>query len=140
MTKKTETSTVPTKLTTREVTDSRLLMFMIAGDRGEKSRTAERVVQTVEAEMRAKGDADAPIYDVRLSINGIDLDFRDFSAEVQRQLDDMVMREAGELLKQTISDKLDTLIESTHEALLQLNEGIQKKATEMLGYNPWKDA
>lgn len=47
------------KLTTREVTDSQLLMIMIASKRSEKSRTAERVAQTVEAELRDK-NADAP--------------------------------------------------------------------------------
>lgn len=139
MTKKTETkaeTTIDTKLTTREVTDSRLIMIMIAGKRGEKSRTAERVVQTVEAELREKNE-DMPVYDVRVSINGIELDFRDFADEVQRQLDDMVTREAGELLKQTVGDKLDELIYDAHESLRRLNEGVQKKAAEMLGYNPW---
>lgn len=126
------------KLTTREVTDSHLLMFMIAGSRGEKSRTAERLVQTVEAELRDKG-ADTPVYDVRVSINGIDLNFRDFITEIQRQLDDMVMRAAGDLLKQTVGDKLDDLIGEATRALRRLNEGVQKKAAEMLGYNPWKD-
>ena len=127
------------KLTTREVTDSRLLMIMIASRRGEKSRTAERVVQTVEAELRDK-NAETPVYDVRVSINGIELDFRDFAAEVQRQLDDMVTREAGVLLKQTVGDKLDDLIAEAHESLQRLNEGVQKKASELLGYDPWKEA
>ena len=128
----------PQKLTTREVTDSRLLMIMIASRRGEKSRTAERVVQTVEAELRDK-NAETPVYDVRVSINGIELDFRDFAAEVERQLDDMVTREAGVLLKQAVGDKLDDLIADAHEALQRLNDGVQKKASELLGYNPWKD-
>lgn len=74
-----------------------------------------------------------------MSINGIELDFRDFATEVQRQLDDMVTREAGELLKQTVGDKLDALVADTHESLLRLNEGVQTKAAELLGYNPWKD-
>ncbi len=130
---------IETKLTTREVTDSKLIMIMIAGKRGEKSRTAERVVQTVEAELREKGDADLPVYDVRVSINGIELDFRDFADEVTRQLDDMVTREAGELLKKTVGDKLDDLIYEAHQSLERLNEGVQKKAAELLGYNPWKD-
>jgi hypothetical protein len=129
----------PQKLSTREVTDSRLLMIMIASRRGEKSRTAERVVQTVEAELRDK-NAETPVYDVRVSINGIELDFRDFAAEVQRQLDDMVTREAGVLLKQTVGDKLDDLIAEAHESLQRLNEGVQKKASELLGYDPWKEA
>lgn len=130
---------IETKLTTREVTDSKLIMIMIAGKRGEKSHTAARVVQTVEAELREKGDADLPVYDVRVSINGIELDFRDFADEVTRQLDDMVMREAGELLKKTVGDKLDDLIYEAHQSLERLNEGVQKKAAELLGYNPWKD-
>lgn len=135
---KTAATKLTTKLTTREVTDSRLIMIMIAGKRGEKSRTAERVMQTVETELREKG-ADMPIYDVRVSINGIELDFRDFADEVQRQLDDMVMRAAGDLLKQTVGTKLDDLIAEAHDSLERLNDGIQKKATEMLGYNPWSD-
>lgn len=137
-TKKDETK-IDTKLTTREVTDSKLIMIMIAGRRGEKSRTAERVVQTVDAELREKGSADLPVYDVRVSINGIELDFRDFADEVTRQLDDMVTREAGELLKKTVGDKLDDLIYEAHQSLERLNEGVQKKAAELLGYNPWKD-
>ena len=141
MTKKTETkaeTTIDTKLTTREVTDSRLIMIMIAGKRGEKSRTAKRVVQTVEAELRAKNE-DMPVYDVRVSINGIELDFRDFTDEVQRHLDDMVMREAGELLKQTVGGKLDELIVDVHASLERLTEGVQKKAADLLGYTPWND-
>lgn len=134
-TKKTEPTS---KLSTREVTDSRLLMIMIASKRSEKSRTSERVLRTVEAELRDK-NADAPVYDVRVSINGIELDFRDFAAEVQRQLDDMVTREAGELLKQTVGDKLDALVADAHASLQRLNEGVQTKAAELLGYNPWKD-
>jgi hypothetical protein len=132
-----ESTAEPRKLTTREVTDSRLLMIMIASQRGEKSRTAERVVQTGEAELRAKG-SDMPVYDVRVTINGVELDFRDFAAEVQRQLDDMVTREAGELLKQTVGGKLDDLVADAHESLRRLNEGVQKKAAEMLGYSPWE--
>lgn len=139
MTKKTKTETkIDKKLTTREVTDSVMLMTMIASNRGEKGRTVERVVQTVEAKLRETGE-DMPVYDVRVSINGIDLDFRDFVDLVQRQLDDMVKREAGELLKQTVGDKLDELIFDAHESLRRLNEGIQKKAAELLGYNPWND-
>lgn len=111
-------------------------MIMIAACGGKNSRTADRVVQTVDAELRSKGE-DMPVYDVRVSINGIELDFRDFAAEVQRQLDDMVVREAGELLKQTVDDKLGNLITDTHDALQRLNEGIQKRAAEMLGYNLW---
>lgn len=130
---------IETKLTTSEVTNSRLLMSMIAGKPGEKSRTAERVVQTVDAELREKGSVDLPIYDVRVSINGIELDFRDFTDEVTRQLDTLVMREAGELLKRTVGNQLDDLLRATYESLHRLNEGVQKKATELLGYNPWKD-
>ena len=127
------------KLTTREVTDSRLLMIMIAaGKPSGKSRTVERVVKTVEAELHGK-NAELPVYDVRVSINGIDLDFRDFAAEVQRQLDDMVMHQAGELLKQTVGDKLDLLAADAHESLQRLNEGVQKRAADLLGYNPWQD-
>ena len=133
-----DNSAEPRKLTTREVTDSRLLMIMIANCGGKNSRTAERVVQTVDAELRGQS-ADMPVYDVRVNINGIELDFRDFAAEVQRQLDDMVMREAGELLKQTVDDKLGNLIADTHDSLQRLNEGIQKRAAEMLGYNPWSN-
>lgn len=125
------------KLTTREVTDSRLLMIMIASCGGANSRTAERVVQTVEAELR--DNPDTPVYDVRVSINGIELDFRDFAMEVQRQLDDMVMREAGELLKQTVEDKLNGVLSDAHASLQRLNEGIRERAVEMLGYNPWSD-
>ena len=136
MTKKTESDQ---KLSTREVTDSRLLMIMIASNRSSAtSRTVDRVVQTVEAGLREQS-ADTPVYDVRVSINGIELDFRDFAVEVQRQLDDMVTHEAGELLKQTVGDKLDELIYDARESLKRLNEGVQKKAAELLGYNPWRD-
>lgn len=126
-----ENSAKSRKLTTREVADSRLLMIMIAACGGTNNRTVERVIQTVSAELRSKS-MDTPVYDVRVSINGIELDFRDFAVEVQRQLDDMVMREAGELLKQAVEDKLGDLITDAHDALQRLNEGIQKKATEML--------
>ena len=128
-----------TKLTTHEVADSLLLMTMIASTRGGKSRTAERIVKTAEADLRSNNSADAPVYDVRVSINGVELDFRDFAEEVQRQLDDMVMREAGELLKQTVGDKLNDLINDTHTSLKHLHEGVKQKAVELLGYNPWKD-
>jgi hypothetical protein len=57
-------SAEPRKLTTREVTNSRLLMIMISSCCGKNSRTAERVVQTVDAELRSKG-ADTSVYDVR---------------------------------------------------------------------------
>lgn len=130
----------PKKLTTREVTDSRMLMIMISQRPGEQAfgRTVERITRTVETELKAAG-RDMPVYDVRVSINGVDLDFRDFASEVQRQLDDMVMREAGELLKQIVSDKLDDLMHEAHESITRLNDGVRKKAAELLGYNPWRD-
>jgi hypothetical protein len=46
--------------------------------------------------------------------------------EVQRQLDDMVMREAGELLKQTVDDELGELIADALDSLQRLNDGIQR--------------
>jgi len=119
------------KLTTREVADSLLLISMIANNK--EGRAGERIRETV------KGlPAGTPVYDVRVSINEIDLDFHDFAGEVQRQLVDMVRREAGELLKQTVGSKMDDLIASTHETLQRLNEGVQQKAADLLGYNPWK--
>lgn len=137
------TREVSKKLSTRELTDSRMLMIMISAGPSHGSKTVERVLATVDEELKAKknepGGEHLPVYDVRVSVNGVELDFREFTAEVTRQLDDMVMREAGKLLKDLIGDKLGTLIEDAYQNLEKLNRGIRQKATELLGYNPWRD-
>lgn len=112
------------KLTAREVADSVMLMTMIAPHK-DKMRLAASALKG--------GSTEALVYDVRVSVNGIELDFREFAAEIQRQLDDMVRHEAGELVKQVIGRRLDDMVEDSYETLRLFNEGLQKKAYELLG-------
>lgn len=120
------------KLTTREVVDSRMLMNMIgAGGRD----TARRIAESVEKPKSGydpKSEHD-PVYDVRVSINGIDLDFRDFAAEIQRQLNTLILDRATKLLDQVIGDRIGQLIEQTTASIQDLNLGIQRKAAELPG-------
>lgn len=125
------------KLTGREIAASKMLITMLTRKSAEGTTKGEEVRATVAASATSPS---TPIYDVRVSINGVELDFHAFEAEIDRQFKDIVQRAAGELLKQTLGDKMDSLMEDVCNTLQVLNKSVQEKASEALGYNPWAES
>lgn len=72
--------------------------------------------------------------DITVSMNGVEFDFEKFAEIVYKQLDVMVVEEAGKMLKQKTSD----LTERLHDSIEHLTQGIRKQASDALGYNPWE--
>lgn len=72
--------------------------------------------------------------DITVTMSGVEFDFEKFAEIVYKQLDTMVVEEAGKMLKEKTSD----LTERLHDSIEQLTQGIRKQAMEHLGYNPWE--
>lgn len=81
---------------------------------------------------RDRPDEPAPVT-VVLMIDGFEADFRKFAEECERQLDRMVVEKAGELLKDQIGDRLHEFLNAAEH----FEEGLKRRAAELLGYNPW---
>lgn len=73
-------------------------------------------------------------HDIRVIINGVEVDFVEFAKKVEKQLDSMVAEKAGELLKAKVYD----MLEPFHDAVAEFERGLKKQAADMLGYNPWE--
>lgn len=98
-----------TKLTNREFTDNIMLMCLVSGDFAGHSNALERI-------LASKPEGPDRTYNVEIKIDGVEVDFRDFAALVHRQLDDMTMRAARDL----IDERIKSHVTSVSDALCDI--------------------
>ena len=116
-----------TKLSTREVTDSVMLMNMIGATRNDGSKTFERILATVR-ERQERNPSDSQPYDVEVKVNGIEVDFRDFAQSCVDQLDGMVLRAAKELLAESdVIGEMDSTLYDIQEQLKSYAESVKNR-------------
>ncbi len=75
-----------------------------------------------------------PGVDVTVTIDGMPFDFKHFSDHLEKHMDDMILRKAGELMQENVGDLTNKL----YDAMNELINGIRKQAADKLGYNPWE--
>jgi ERCC4-related helicase len=91
-----------TKLSTRQFIDDTMLLKLVSGSRAKRSRVFERLMETRNPDE----DEDTKSYQIDIKINGIEVDFEDFTSEVNRQLDEMVMRAARSIIENSIQERV----------------------------------
>ncbi len=100
-----------TKLTARQAVDHPFLMTLLSGSRAQRGKLFERVMETV-----AQQPQEERTYEVEVRVNGVELDFADFTDEVQRQFDEMVMRAARKLLDEQFADRFSEISDQCYAA------------------------
>lgn len=121
-----------TKLTTAEVAGNIMLMTLINSPNAMKSKALERVL----AEIPSGAAARAKICDVKVSVNGVDLDFADFADFVNRQLDTLVTGAARDLVKELLGSRIQDLTDRYDAALRELTFGVEREAIRLLKRAP----
>jgi hypothetical protein len=118
-----------TKLTTAQVGNNVMLMTLVSSPKAEKSEALERIMANNPVGFKEHDE----VYDVRVSINGIDLEFKDFAEEVNRQLDTLLAEAARDLVKELIGTRIQDLTERYDAALLELTDAVESEAARLLG-------
>lgn len=125
--------TMTTKLTPRQAMDHPFLITLLSGSRAKRGKAFERVMDTLHAQ------GPGHTYDVEVSVNGVALDFADFTDEVQRQLDEMVMRAARKLFDEQFADRFQEIAEQTYaaeRAAKDLRNALEAEARKAWGMPP----
>lgn len=122
------------KLTTTEAIDMQtatgnVLMHVMSGASPEAMKRFEQVLGIAESK-------DEPKYEVVLTINGVEHDFRAFAEMLSATIDRHVMVAATKLVRETIGTKLVDATESVVNALDDLRLGIRAEAGRLLGFDP----
>lgn len=125
-----------TKLTTREAINSVMLMNMIGATKQYgSSKTFDRILDSVR-ERQAQNPLD-PLdhaYDVEVRVNGIEVDFRDFTKTCVDQLDAMVLDAAKELLAESaVIEEMNSTLYDLQEKLKEYAELVESKLKKEYG-------
>lgn len=124
-----------TKLSTREFTDNIMLMTLVSSKKENKSRVVERLIDKAGD---LKSDIQ-PAYNVEIKVNGIELDFNDFTEEVTRQLDSLVVEEAGKLIHHQVMEATSHLTDALREMeerIKLLSQATESRVRQALGLPP----
>lgn len=89
-----------TTISTEQVIDHLFLLTLLSSKRAERGKLFDKLMDTVASQPDKE-----KTYQVEVSVNGIVLDFNDFTAKVNAQLDEMVMSAARSLLDEQFADR-----------------------------------
>jgi hypothetical protein len=122
------------KLNPRQAVDHLFLVTLLSGSRAKRGQLFEKVMETFKAQPGLEH-----IYEVKVSVNGVEMDFQDFTDEVQRQLDAMVMVAARKVVDEQFADRFREIgaqIHDAEQAAKDLCNAVEAKAREMWGLPP----
>jgi hypothetical protein len=100
-----------TKLSTRQFIDNTMLLKLVSGSRAKRGRVFERLMET----WNPADDENTRSYQIEIKINGIEVDFEDFTSEVNRQLDEMVMRAARSIIEDSIQERVRAVSDAMYD-------------------------
>lgn len=127
-----------TTLTTRQVTEHPFLLTLLSSKR---ARKRSKLLDLVMAAAATRPDGEKT-YDVKVSVNGIDLDFTDFTDNVVNQLDEMLMRAARKLLDEQFTDRFREVSEKLYDAerhAKDLRNALENEVRKAWGMSPRQD-
>ena len=124
-----------TPLTAREFTDHLFLLTLVSA--GEKSfGVLDKIMERAKARQLSEGTKE-PIYHVEVKVNGIELDFQDFTNKVRQQLDEMVMHEARALFDEHfVNWEIHDTLSRINRELRDLGDSLEAKARVARGLPP----
>lgn len=100
-----------TKLSTRQFTDSVMMMELVSGLKAKRGKVFERLMAT----RPQGGDENTKSYEIEIKVNGIEVDFEDFTNAVNRQLDEMVMRAARSIIEDSVQERVRAVSDAMYE-------------------------
>lgn len=121
-----------TKITARELADDIILTEMLASKSAKRNEVIDRLLVT------QRGRAERS-YEIEIKINGIELDFRDFTTEVERQLSELVARAARSLINERVEDRIKTIyaaIDDLRSSARALASSLEDDVRATLGLLP----
>lgn len=119
------------KLSTREFTNSVMLMTMVSAPNAERSKILERILETARRDGGIKTE-DQKVYDVRITVNGIELDFEEFAKHANEQIDELVVEAAGDIVRGTLDPKFVDIQNRVETALGELAEVAEGEVRRLL--------
>lgn len=121
-----------TKITSKQFTDSFLLTLVSRGPTGNGKRLIDKILETVSEQI----PTDAAIFDVKIMVNDVELDFNEYVDRINESLEDLVTRAAEKLFKEqteNLRESLNRLIEQvddvtvTFEQAARMSLGLPKE-------------
>lgn len=117
-----------TLLTTRQAIDHPFLLTLLSGAPAQQGRLLERVLAVAEARPEKT-------YEVEVRVNGVELDFAEFTDRVSEQFDELVVRAARKLLDEQLQGRVATVAEElgrAERAAKDLANAIEDEARKAL--------
>lgn len=111
-----------TTLTAREFVDSFLITIV-----SRHKATERKLIDKIMEVAKSKISPDGRMYEVSLSVNGVELDFNEYVDRVNECLEDMVVSAAKEIFDENIRD----LNESLHDLQERAKDSLIERRTSM---------
>ena len=119
-----------TAKTVREICDDRALMTLVSNMMESRPEIREEWL----AHCRANSQYGQSL-NVMVSIDGFELDWDAYIANIRQQWERMLVNEAEALVTKMIDQKVLAPIHELHDAAMQLGHGIRREAARLLGFD-----
>lgn len=110
-------------------------MTLVSSPGAEKSNVLQRIIDSGGIDQNKGHTPNTPAYDVRVTINGIEVEFKDFAEEVNRQLDSLVSEKASEMIREIGFGQLDDIRERIQSQLENLADEVKNRVDDLLKVN-----
>lgn len=128
---------MPTTLNTNQVIDHLFLLTLLSSPRDDRSKLLDRFMATVHGQPDKE-----KTYVVEVRVNGIELDFGDFTDKVRAQLDELVMGAARRLLDEQFADRFRAITHTIDDAQRRAEDlcnALEAEARKAWGMPPGQD-
>lgn len=126
-----------TTLTTRQAIDHLFLLTLLSSKRAERGKLFDKVIAGVSTQPDGE-----KTYSVEVRVNGVELDFNDFTAKIHGQLDEMIMRAARSIVEEQYTERFRSISEMLHDAerhAKDLRNALEDEARKTWGMPPRQD-
>ncbi len=126
-----------TILSTSQAIDHLFLLTLLSSSHAKQGKLFERVMATTEGKPREE-----KVYQVEIRVNGVELDFHDFTDKVRGQFDELVMAAARKLLDGQFADRFRVISGAIYDAQTHaknLRNALEAEARKAWGLPPRQD-
>lgn len=121
-----------TPLNTQQALDHLFLLTLLTGRKADGGKLFNQVMTTLDGQSEKT-------YHVEVRVNGIELDFNDFTDKVNEQLEELIMNAARKLLDAQFADRFREISSHIYDAEQQaknLRNALEATAREAWGMPP----
>jgi hypothetical protein len=125
-------STKSTKLSTREIAASAMLMTAISSATADRKDLLGEVMRRAQAQYGEPTTPNDKRFEVQLFVNGVELDWPAFEAHASEQMEAMVREAAAGLVRHILHTDVQAALDRLTNAADMLATGIEAEAQRLL--------